>query len=39
VTVGVIAANLLADVTYPLLDPRVRHDRPATDTAAVEATR
>lgn len=24
VTVGVIAANLLADVTYPLLDPRVR---------------
>lgn len=26
-TVGVIAANLLADLTYPLLDPRVR--RPA----------
>lgn len=24
VTVGVIAANLLADLTYPLLDPRVR---------------
>ncbi|MCC7367195.1 MAG: ABC transporter permease [Chloroflexi bacterium] len=25
VTVGVVAANLLADLTYPLLDPRVRH--------------
>jgi peptide/nickel transport system permease protein len=24
VTVGVVAANLLADLTYPLLDPRVR---------------
>ncbi|MQA14639.1 MAG: ABC transporter permease subunit [Pseudonocardiaceae bacterium] len=24
VTVGVLAANLLADLTYPLLDPRVR---------------
>ena len=24
VTVGIIAANLLADLTYPLLDPRVR---------------
>jgi peptide/nickel transport system permease protein len=26
-TVGIVAANLLADVTYPLLDPRVRRDR------------
>ena len=24
VTVGVVGANLLADLTYPLLDPRVR---------------
>jgi peptide/nickel transport system permease protein len=24
VTLGVVAANLLADLTYPLLDPRVR---------------
>jgi peptide/nickel transport system permease protein len=24
VTIGVVAANLLADLTYPLLDPRVR---------------
>lgn len=24
ITVGVVAANLLADLTYPLLDPRVR---------------
>jgi peptide/nickel transport system permease protein len=39
VTVGVIAANLLADVTYPLLDPRVRHDRGTGDVPAVEATR
>ena len=30
-TVGVIAANLLADLTYPLLDPRVRRmERAAT---------
>ncbi|WP_024794907.1 ABC transporter permease [Tomitella biformata] len=29
-TVGIIAANLLADLTYPLLDPRVRRDRTAT---------
>ncbi|MCK0093382.1 ABC transporter permease [Rhodococcus sp. HNM0563] len=28
-TVGIIAANLLADLTYPLLDPRVRKDRTA----------
>ncbi|MFN2556852.1 MAG: ABC transporter permease [Nitriliruptorales bacterium] len=25
VTLGVVAANLVADLTYPLLDPRVRH--------------
>ncbi len=25
VTVGIVAANALADLTYPLLDPRVRH--------------
>jgi peptide/nickel transport system permease protein len=30
VSVGVIAANLLADLTYPLLDPRVR--RPGAET-------
>lgn len=35
VTVGVVAANLLADLTYPLLDPRVR--RPATRVAAAPA--
>jgi peptide/nickel transport system permease protein len=29
VTVGVVSANLLADLTYPLLDPRVR--RPGAD--------
>jgi len=29
VTLGIIAANLLADLTYPLLDPRVRHTVPA----------
>jgi peptide/nickel transport system permease protein len=29
VTVGVVSANLLADLTYPLLDPRVR--RPGTE--------
>ncbi|MDV2475196.1 ABC transporter permease [Rhodococcus zopfii] len=28
-TVGIVAANLLADLTYPLLDPRVRRDRTA----------
>lgn len=28
-TVGVIAANVLADATYPLLDPRVRRSGPA----------
>ncbi len=28
-TIGVIVANLLADLTYPLLDPRVRRARPA----------
>jgi peptide/nickel transport system permease protein len=31
-TLGIIAANLLADLTYPLLDPRVRRDRIATKT-------
>lgn len=39
VTVGVVAANLVADVTYPLLDPRVRRGgemtRPAHDVEAV----
>lgn len=29
VTVGVVGANLLADLTYPLLDPRVRRPGPA----------
>jgi peptide/nickel transport system permease protein len=24
VTLGIVAANALADLTYPLLDPRVR---------------
>lgn len=28
-TIGIIAANLLADLTYPLLDPRVRRDKTA----------
>ncbi|MGI9003100.1 MAG: ABC transporter permease [Pseudonocardia sp.] len=36
VTVGVIAANLFADLTYPLLDPRVR--RMPSRRAAAEAT-
>lgn len=32
VTLGVVAANILADLTYPLLDPRVRRPgRPRTD--------
>ncbi|MDV3125045.1 ABC transporter permease [Mycobacterium sp. 21AC1] len=26
-TVGIVAANVVADLTYPLLDPRVRRDR------------
>ena len=30
VTIGVVAANLLADLTYPLLDPRVRRPVVAT---------
>ncbi|MGV9745759.1 ABC transporter permease [Rhodococcus zopfii] len=30
-TVGIVAANLLADLTYPLLDPRVRRDRTAAE--------
>ncbi len=25
ITAGIVAANLLADLTYPLVDPRVRH--------------
>lgn len=34
VTLGVVAANLLADLTYPLLDPRVRRTaRPAAKAA------
>ena len=33
ITVGVIVLNLLADLTYPLLDPRVRRDVPATKAA------
>lgn len=28
-TVGIVAANLVADLTYPWLDPRVRRGRPA----------
>lgn len=28
VTLGIIAANLVADLTYPLLDPRVRRNAP-----------
>lgn len=28
-TVGIVAANLVADLTYPWLDPRVRRDRTA----------
>ncbi|WP_193047807.1 ABC transporter permease [Mycolicibacterium baixiangningiae] len=27
-TLGIMATNLLADLTYPLLDPRVRRDKP-----------
>ena len=34
ITIGVIVLNLLADLTYPLLDPRVRRNVPA----AVEAS-
>ena len=34
ITVGVIGLNLLADLTYPLLDPRVRRDVPAAEAAA-----
>ena len=29
VTLGIIGVNLLADLTYPLLDPRVRRVRAA----------
>ncbi|MBM7460406.1 ABC transporter permease [Rhodococcus coprophilus] len=31
-TVGIVAANIVADLTYPLLDPRVRRDRTSTTT-------
>lgn len=37
VTLGVVSANLLADLTYPLLDPRVRRAAPATTTADDDA--
>ncbi|MNE29649.1 Glutathione transport system permease protein GsiC [compost metagenome] len=33
VTLGVIIANLLADLTYPLVDPRARIRKPAEGTA------
>ncbi len=33
VTVGIVLANLVADLTYPLLDPRVRRARPALEPA------
>ncbi len=33
ITVGVIGLNLLADLIYPLLDPRVRRDVPAVEAA------
>ncbi|HVE95994.1 MAG TPA: ABC transporter permease [Pseudonocardiaceae bacterium] len=33
ITIGVIGLNLLADLTYPLLDPRVRRDVPAAEAA------
>jgi peptide/nickel transport system permease protein len=34
VTIGVITANLLADLTYPRLDPRVRRPAAATESVA-----
>jgi peptide/nickel transport system permease protein len=34
ITIGVIGLNLLADLTYPLLDPRVRRDVPAAEAAS-----
>jgi peptide/nickel transport system permease protein len=36
-TVAVVAANALADLTYPLLDPRVRTGRPSQGHAVDEA--
>lgn len=33
ITVGVIAANMLADLTYPLVDPRARTRKPMEGTA------
>ncbi|ALS24975.1 MULTISPECIES: ABC transporter permease [Paenibacillus] len=33
ITVGVIAANLLADLTYPFIDPRARYFKPGEGTA------
>ncbi|MDP9021583.1 MAG: ABC transporter permease [Actinomycetota bacterium] len=37
VTIGVVAANLVADLTYPLLDPRVRHSGGARPGPTAEA--
>jgi peptide/nickel transport system permease protein len=34
VTLGIVAANALADLTYPLLDPRVRRGRVAAGAAS-----
>lgn len=31
-TVGIVVANIVADLTYPLLDPRVRRDRTSATT-------
>ena len=47
VTLGVVGANLLADLTYPLLDPRVaargppdgRHASPAADASRASGVR
>ncbi|MGQ0774337.1 MAG: ABC transporter permease [Pseudonocardiales bacterium] len=36
VTVGIIVVNLLADLTYPLLDPRVRRDVSPAETVPAE---
>lgn len=35
ITVGIVAANLFADLTYPLLDPRVRRAPPRREQAEV----
>lgn len=34
ITLGVVAVNLLADLTYPLVDPRVRRTRSAAEQVA-----